>query len=157
MATSTIPAVIAYLVATFTQASTLGQASPPVRVYDGPTTTGEAAQLVLWVGIEDPDSDDPQQAAITEQTWAGLGAQRRDELLTVNCVAEAWDGADALPNTRDAAYGIVAAVENLLRADVYLGQNVLFAGVSPEGLIQKTTEKGVLARVPFRIEGKARI
>ena len=40
--TSRVPATIDYLVAAFTAASTLGAASPPVAVYDGPFLTDDS-------------------------------------------------------------------------------------------------------------------
>lgn len=156
--TSRVPAMLTYLLAAFRSAATIGQASPPVRVLDGPEVTGEPTGLALWVGTDDPEETDTgQQAADMEQEWAALGARARDELFTIYCVADGMTGEDTMAAARDAAFGIVAAVENLLRADVNLGGNCLFAGVCPTGLFQKSTDRGALARVPFKIEGKARI
>ena len=45
-ATSRVPALIDYLVNAFTAAATIGAASPPVLVFDGPPTTADPAPLV---------------------------------------------------------------------------------------------------------------
>ncbi|WP_239404642.1 hypothetical protein [Frankia sp. Cj3] len=159
MTTSRIPATIDYLVDTFTAAATLGAASPPVAVYDGPVTTQEHAQLSLWVGVDDVDSDSALIAATGEQTWAGLGKQARDELFSVNCVAEAWSGDTGVRAVRTAVYGIVAAVEDIVRTDANLGGTILVTlhGVTGHTLRQNQTSTGAVAQVSFTIACKARI
>jgi hypothetical protein len=156
--TSRVPALIDYLVATFTAASTLGQANPPVAVYDGPQTTLAPAQLVLWVGLDDPDTDLAPSAAAFEQEWAGLGKQARNEISTIHCVAEAWTGADDISGMRVAAFGIVAAVENIVRTDPFSGL-ALFPdpGVTGGELRQNNTTAGAQARVSFQIVFKSRL
>jgi hypothetical protein len=159
MATSKIPALIDYLVATFTAASTLGQASPPVAVYDGPQTTLAPAQLILWVGLDDPDTDQAApSAAAFEQEWAGLGKQARNEISTIHCVAEAWTGSDDISGMRAAAFGIVAAVENIVRTDPFSGL-ALFPdpGVTGGELRQNNPTTGAQARVSFQIVFKSRL
>jgi len=157
MATSRVPATIDYLVSLFTSAATLGQATPPVAVYDGPVVTQAPAQLILFVGMDDPDTEDAPTSATGAQTWAGLGKQAKNEDITVNCVAEAWGGDTDIKQIRDAAYGIVAAAENLLRADVMLGGVFLFGGIPGTVLRQNQTTSGAVARVTFPVEGQARI
>jgi hypothetical protein len=157
VATSKLPAILDYLTATFTAASTLGAATPPVAVYDGPVITQAPDQLILWVGMDDPDSDEAPTSAFSEQTWAGLGAQAKDEQFTVNCVAEAWGGETDIAAIRTAAFAIVAAVENLVRGDVMLGGRVQFQGVTGLSLRQDQTTRGAVARVTFQITGQARI
>jgi hypothetical protein len=157
--TSRVPAVIDYLVTTFTAATTLGAAASPVSVYDGPVVTETPAQLTLWVGMDDPDSEEAPVGAESESQWAALGAMARDEEISVHCVAEAWSGDTDVKATRLAAYGIVAAVETLLRADASLG------GVLPSGwcevtrmqLRQNNVPQGAVARVAFQVVCRARI
>jgi hypothetical protein len=149
---SKVPAALDYLVSLFQSAGTLGQATPPVTVYDGPKATGEAANLILWVGLDDPDSDTAPLAATSERAWAGLGGQ--SELITIACAAEAWSGEDGISAVRTAAYGIVAAVETLVRADAtHFGGNGLTAdpGVTASELRQNDTDRGAQARVTFQI------
>jgi hypothetical protein len=159
VATSKIPAIIDYLVATFTTAGTLGAASPPVTVYDGPQTTLAPSPLVLWVGLDDPDTDQvAPSAAAAEQEWAGLGRLARNEISAIHCVAEAWTGADDISGMRTAAFGIVAAVETIIRADPFSGL-ALFPdpGVTGLELRQNNTTAGSQARVSFQIAFKSRL
>jgi hypothetical protein len=149
---SKVPAALAYLVDTFAAAATLGTATPPVTVYDGPKATGEAATLILWVGLDDPDSDSAPLAAASDRQWAGLGGQ--SETITIYCAAEAWSGADDIRAVRAAAYQIVAAAETLVRADATgFGGNGLTAdpGVTASELRQNDTDRGAQARVTFQI------
>jgi hypothetical protein len=159
MTTSRIPALIDYLVTTFTNAATLGQATPPVTVYDGPQTTEAPASLVLWVGLDDPDTDQvAPSAAASQQEWAGLGKQARNEISTIHCVAEAWTGADDIKGMRTAAFAIAGAVEDIVRTDPFSGL-ALFPdpGVTGMELRQNNTQSGSQARVSFQIAFKSRI
>jgi len=158
--TSRVPALLDYLVALFTNDATIGQASPAVAVYDGPVVTAAPAQLVLYVGLTDPDSDAMEPAAESQQTWAALGRRGRDEVVTIHCVAEAWSGTDTVSTQRTAAAGIVAAVETLMQADsTQFGGNVLYPdpGVSTVAWSQNTTSNGAIARAQFDLVFKSRI
>jgi len=157
--TSRVPAVIDYLVTAFTAASTLGAATPPVAVYDGPVVTEAPTQLVLWVGVDDPDSEEAPIGAESESEWGSLGALARNEQITVHCVAEAWSGDTDVKATRVAAYGIVSAVETLLRADVSLGGTLPSGWCEVTGmqLRQNNVAQGAVARVAFHINCRARI
>lgn len=148
---SRVPSVLDYLVATFTAAATLGAATPPVTVYDGPATTEDAAQLVLWVGLDDPDADGAPLAAESTRQWAGLASQ--SESIVVYCAAEAWSGADSVSAYRVAAYGIVAAVETLVRADTTgFGGNGMAANPGVTGAqLRQNNASGAQARVTFQI------
>ena len=159
MSTSQVPALIDYLVNLFTNAATLGQATPPVVVYDGPQTTLAPAQLVLWVGLDDPDTDQvAPSGAAAQQEWAAIGRLGRNEISTIHCVAEAWTGADDIRSMRVAAFGILAAVETLVRADPFSGL-ALYAdpGVTGIELRQNNTQAGSQARVSFQIAFKSRL
>ena len=158
--TSRIPALIDYLVALFTNAATLGQATPPVTVYDGPATTGLDAQLKLFVGLHDPDSGGAEPAAESQQDWAAIGRLGRNEEITIHCCAEAWAGTDDLKTVRVAATGIVAAVETLMQSDTtQFGGNVLFPdpGITQLALLQNNTPQGAVARLAFDLTFKSRI
>jgi hypothetical protein len=156
--TSKVPALLDYLVATFTASALLGQAVPPVTVYDGPPTTGLDAPLKLFVGLDDPDSDQAQLAVTFTQSLSGLDASKRDELSAVNCVAEAWAGTDDPRTVRVAAFGIVTAVETVVRGDTgQFGGNASLAvpGVTAGDLLQNNTTTGAVARVRFQIQFKS--
>lgn len=158
--TSRVPALLDYLVTLFTNAATLGQAVPPVAVYDGPVTTGLDAPLKLYVGLTDPDNAGAQPAADFTQEWAAIGRQGRNETTTVHCCAEAWSGTDPLQAVRLSVTGITAAVEALLQADsTQFGGNVLFPapGFAAGSLVQNNTQQGAVARVPFDLIFRSRI
>jgi hypothetical protein len=150
---SRVPSVLDYLVALFAADPTLGTATPPVTVYDGPVTTEDAPQLILWVGLDDPDSAPAAPlAADSTREWAGLAGQ--SEHIVIYCAAESWSGADIISAERVRAYGIVAAVETLVRTDATgFGGNSMIAnpGVTGAQLHQNNTSRGAQARVTFQI------
>ncbi len=159
--TSRVPAVIDYLVATFAAAATLGAASPPVAVYDGPAPADGSPTLVLWVGVSSPEAT-PPEAATSQQAWKGQGRMSIDEDLAVFCCAMAWTGAEegGFHTARLAAAGIVAAVEAIVHADASLGGNVAVPGnaqVTNTVWTQAATAQGPAVQVTFEITAKARI
>ena len=158
--TSRLPALIDYLVTLFTNAATLGQATPPVTVFDGPATTGLDAPLKLFVGLHDPDSSGAEEAGGFTQSWAALGRLGRDEMVTIHCCAEAWAGTDDLKTVRLAVTGIVAAVEVVMQADTtQFGGNALYPdpGITAGVLMQNNTQQGAVAREMFDLIFKCRI
>lgn len=149
--TSKVPDLLAYLVTLFSAADTLGAADPPVTVFDGTQTTEDDPPLTLWVGLDDPDSDSAPLAATSDRQWNGLDSQ--SELITVFCVAESWSGGDDVIFERTAAYGIVAAAEELVRGDASqfgIGASRT-PGVTGSQLRQNNTNRGAQARVSFQI------
>lgn len=158
--TSRVPALIDYLVALFTSASTLGAATPAVTIFDGPPTTELDPGLALYVGLSDPDNAAAEAAADFTQSWGGLGRQARNETTTIHCCAQAWAGTDDLKTVRVQATGIVAAVEVLMQSDTtQFGGNVLFPapGVAAGALLQNNTNQGAIARVAFDLTFQSRI
>lgn len=158
--TSRIPALISYLVTTFTNSALLGAATPPVTVYDGPAATALDAPLKLFVGLSDPDNQGAEPAADSTQEWGGLGRLARNEMITIHCCAEAWAGTDDMATVRTSATGIVAAVEQVMQSDsTQFGGNVLFPdpGITSIALLQNSTQQGAVARVTFDLTFKSRI
>lgn len=159
LVTSNAPALLDYLIAKFAGAATLGLASPPVTVFDGPNPaatelpTALDPTLKLFVGLSDPDNDGIQDAAQFTQARADLGFATRDETTSVMCCAEAWSGDDSIANARHAVFAIVAAVETLVRADNSTGGlGFVSPGVNAGALQQNNTSAGAVARVPFEIQ-----
>lgn len=153
-----VPALIDWLVGAFTAASTLGQAVPPVTVYDGPPTTSLDPPLKLYVGLTDPDNEGIEAAATFQQTRADMGAAARDEVSEIHCCAEAWSGTDDMPTVRHAVAAIVAAVETIIRSDnTRFGGNAALAapGITAGELLQNNTQQGAIARIPFSIAFKS--
>jgi hypothetical protein len=158
--TSRIPALLDYLVTLFQGSALLGAATPPVTVYDGPTTTELDAPLKLYVGLTDPDNTGGEPAADSQQEWAALGRLGRNETTTVHCCAEAWAGTDDMRTVRVSATDIVKAVEQVMQADAtQFGGNALFPapGVTSLSLLQNNTQTGAVARVTFDLVFQSRI
>jgi len=151
---SKVPALLDYLVGAFQAAATLGQATPPVTVYDGPPTTAADDKLKLYVGLTDPDSEDAEEAAVWTQTRIDLAAGRRED-TTVRCAAEAWSGDDTISAVRHSASAIVAAVETLVRANGdQFGGNATFvpANAAAYTLTQNNTSTGAICRITFDLQ-----
>lgn len=155
--TSTVHSVLLYLTATFQNAATLGKATPPVSVYDGPHPSEAFEDRVLWVGVENPENIIALSATAT-QNWVGPGNRWRNEQLSIRLAAQAYSGVDA-PSARAITYGIIAAAENLLRADANLGGNVLMLkpGSNQHQLQQWAAGEGFVAKVAWRCDAMARI
>ena len=126
--TSRLPVLVDYFITLFTNASTLGAATPAVQVLDGPFTTMQDNGLKLFVGWTDPDDVTPsgQPAGESQQSWGALGRLGRNEIVTIHCCAEAWGGGPDIKSMRAACTGITAAVEALMQSDTtQFGGNVL--------------------------------
>lgn len=162
MTTSRVPAVIDYLVGLFQGAATLGLATPPVTILDGPVVTADPGPLALWVGADDidPGTTPPTAASSTQQWQRGLGHTGRAEALSVNCVAQAWSGNDDVRTLRVAAAAIVSAAEDLVRGDPSLGGTLpgtRDAAVTGAEWRQGPTTRGMAVRVTFTIAAAATI
>jgi hypothetical protein len=151
--TSRVPALIDYLVTAFTAAPTLGAATPPVSVFDGPPTTADPAPLALHVGMDDLFSDQAPTSATSDQIRQGL-AQKRQETVTVHCAAVAWAGTDDMRTVRQSAFAILAAAEDIIRLnnDGFGGNaGAALPGVSGIALQQNNTAQGAVAQVTFQV------
>jgi hypothetical protein len=158
---SRIPAAIDYLVTLFQGAATLGAATPPVNVIDGPKVTADPGPLALWVGVDDITSPAPAAAEDT-QAWAALGRQARNEQLVIYCTAQAKSGSDDARSMRLACAAMVAAAEDLVRGDASLGGVVSTPGNAAVTAIRwqqgpGLTGSGTAARAVFEITAQARI
>lgn len=156
MATSAVPNVIGALV-------TLAAASlPNIIVSDGYAITDSPGDF-LMVGVEDPETVTLARSAQASQSAATLSSNRsRDETGTITLAALSWNGDDDLQAARTTAYGIVAAVENLLRSNPSLGLVPTFAYMVAEmgqnmTLSQAQTDVGASVLVVFDIAFKTRL
>jgi hypothetical protein len=115
VATSIVPALIG---AVFTQATA---ALPDVLVYHGFGVSDDPGDF-LMIGVDDPYADGPANSVITKQAPITAGTSRpRDERGDLWCTALSWNGNGDSEAALDAVAAIVAAVENMLRADPKLG------------------------------------
>lgn len=156
MSTSRVPDLIDLMVSLFGAAATLGAATPPVAVYDGPIVTMAPDQLALYVGLDELENAGPTAATSTAD-WAAMGRRAIDERLEVWCLAEAWSGDTDVRTARVAAFGIVAAAADVLRTGDF--SSILWNPpvVADLTLRQDQSDPGAVARVTFRVDGKARI
>jgi hypothetical protein len=150
---SKAPALIDWLVNAFNSSALLGQANPPVTIFDGPPTTGLDAFLKLYVGLTDPDNDGIESAVTITQARDDLGSLTRTEVSEVHCCAEAWSGTDDMAAVRHAVAGITAAAETVIRADTTMfgGNGQATPGLSAAELLQNNTSTGAIARIPFSV------
>lgn len=120
--TSVVPAVIDWLVAAAQASRRLGQAVPPVAVFDGvqPPGGSQEAPRALWIAGDPASPSDP--AAEAEQVFAsGTRARNFDESGAIAMTAQHWTGSTDNKVHRDGAAAIVGGVELLVR------------GLQPEG------------------------
>ena len=146
-----VPALLDYLVTAFQAAETIGQAMPPVTVYDGPPTTLADPGLKLYVGLTDPDTDAVEEAGSWSQVRNDF-ARGRTETSVIRFVAEAWSATDVISTVRQSANGIVAAVETLVAGNSDgFGGNTTYVPQSAESgtLTQNNTDTGAIARISF--------
>lgn len=128
-------------------------------VFDGFGITADPAEKMLMIGVDDVDSRDAAWAANAEQEWANANYTARDEQGHVMCAAAAWNGEGNAKTARDHAFAILAAVENLCRANPSLGLTyLLWTSVGTRiSLSQNQHDGGAMAVVVFNITYRARI
>lgn len=147
MTGSAVPAVIDALVEALTDAL------PDASVFDGPGLTEDAPGLVVHVGWSDPDQEQFDEAAVSEQAWPWLGHSARRETFRVHCVAIAWNGNSDMKAARDAAYEAVTAAAEAIQDDPSLGGSATYTvGLTTSSLFQILDNKGACARLPFDVE-----
>ncbi len=162
MATSRIPAALDGLLALCNGQAIAGGSLDGVAVYDGPPVTASSEQLQLYIGYDEERSTLETSAVEGEQMWETMGGAR-DERFVILCCAIARSGATVMKTERDRVFGLMAAVENLVRlnvagADHTLGGSVLTSHIAgAEKLLQLQTPEGAYAKVMFHVECIARI
>ena len=172
--TDQIQQVIAYLVTQAQQSASLGLATPPVIILDGPPATTDPMILSpggltrrLWVGAEgDPGLGAAQDAATSAQQFAFLDhARTRDEDIEVMCAAEAGSGDGVMAEARAGAFAVMGAVEVMLRGDTAsggpgdasMGGLAMWSQVTGGDLVQRQMPDGAWALVRFRVSAHVRL
>lgn len=152
-APSSVPGAIDALVTTWTNAL-----SPGVLVLDGPGTRDDAAQRIVFVGVEDPDVDGATQSVTGAQKWATTG-YTRDETFDIHCTALAWNGEGDQKAARDNAFALLQTLVDTLLSDSTFGApGVLYApGITSFGLTQNQDSQGAEAQLHFAVTFRARI
>lgn len=164
MTTSSLPSVIDYLVGTFTAAPGIGAATPPVAVYDGPSSSEPGlVDRALYVAMDDPGIGTAATTGAVAGTvsweWASLGAQRRYEQIAVPCVILCVDAGGNMRAARTLCTDLYATVDALIvPGDVSMGGRVLYVTGLSEGTMRTDQfSVGAVAWLTFAFECKARI
>lgn len=123
-----------------------------VKTWDGPVVSGDFDDAV-FVGYDgDPDGEF-QAIANHVQSWASLGAKKRNESFSIICAVCVLLGDDIVKVARDKGYAMLAQVEDALRADPSVGQLSPFvASIKPSVAFTEPTENGMQVRIPFTID-----
>lgn len=154
MSSSRAPAAVAALLSTLQAAPALAG----VPVFDGPVVTDDYRDA-LFIGY-DGDTHGERESIVTDQQWAGLGAKKRTETITILCAAVAVSGDGTALDARTRAYALMAATENVLRADPSMAQTPtpFIAAVSAPRLLYDWLEMtGLQARLTFSVHIETRI
>ena len=130
-----------------------------VDVLDGPPVDDIATSDFLAVGW--PGSD--EQAAESVQDFNSAGARTRDEDFTIASVIDVWSGDDGFATVRERAFGILAVVEQAVRATganpeaPTLNGAVMWAHLTRTQLRQYFTDQGARVALGFTVSCHARI
>lgn len=162
--TSSVPDVIDYLLAQCLASASLGAATPPVEIIDGPQVTDDSLTegQRLWVGHDAVNGGATQssQAGTAPQRFAFLDqARTRDEYNgQVVMTAQDWSGDSAIKTHRDACKTLVGAVETMLRGspplgpgDASMGGLVQWSEVVSLEWYQEQNQSGAWAACVFKI------
>jgi hypothetical protein len=84
-------------------------------VIDGPGNTDDNIRSALFVGLNNPDSPDVIGAAVSDEQWAWLGHDVRDETAQIHCLAEAWNGDADQKAARDTVFGTLTTVTTMIQ------------------------------------------
>jgi hypothetical protein len=150
---STVPAAIDALVTLFTAAVPANS-----TVVDGPAVIDPGAfKNIVYVGVDDPDTEGPYTIAATaQQAWAWLGHVQRAEDADVHCSVICWNGDADQKAARDGAYALLTIITDAITADPTLGGAVLYVvGVNSDSLMQSQDTAGAEAKLNFSVSIKS--
>jgi len=153
VSTSRVPDAIDAVVSALTAAGV-------TPVYDGPVITGDQPDVAVYVGYDGDPTGDMAATAGWSQSWAALGAQRKDEQFDVLCCVVAYSGETGVKARRDAVFATLADVEDALRTQVNIGLGLpqpTQAAFETGQLFQEQGPAGLQCRVPFVVSVKTRI
>jgi hypothetical protein len=151
MSNSLLPGLMDALVSVFEDAF------PDISVLDGQGIT-EDPRGRLMVGIEDPDETGFNETVEIAHDWAGFGSGVREQMGTVWCVLETWNGDSDLKSARDEADANFATIRSLLRTDPTVKAAVSdgHATVATERWSHVLNqEQGAVVRLAFQVAFKA--
>ena len=129
-------------------------------VVDGPVLTGDAPETAVFVGYSGDPADGMAATANWTQTWAALGAGRRDERFAVLCAVVSWSGDTDVAGRRQTALAAFDAVAVALRTVLNIGLGLpqpTIAEMAVADLYQEQTASGLQARIPFSVNVRTRV
>jgi hypothetical protein len=128
-----------------------------LAVYDGPVPTGDPGNAI-YIGYNG-NPEDEGEAGTSQQEWAGLGAKKRDENLTVTGAIVITNGDGNAKVARDAAYAQLTLVEGAIHPAPAVGMSApTWMGVTSHRLVYVLdTEVGLQAWLPFVITVRTRL
>jgi hypothetical protein len=127
-----------------------------VQVADGPQVNSDPSIDWLFVGFNGDVPDEYNEGAIAQQSLMAF-AKTKQEDGQVTCSVVSTSGDTDIPATRARAYGLVAAAEAALRADMTLGGLVMHSFVSDHRYSPVQTTKGAKVRVVFTVTYQAQL
>lgn len=143
MATSTAPAIKAALTAALEAAFA---ADTAVEVSYGAIALDEMRrQHVFLAGIA------------IDQTWAAIGARKRDEDLVLDGAVAVMTPGLTQQQATERAFELLAVVEDTLRSNVTVDGRAIQAAIKPRRLLETLEELGRGALIDFGIHVTARI
>jgi hypothetical protein len=126
-----------------------------VVVADGPQANSDPSPDLLFVAY---DGVADSGALIVDATQNLMAFQRvKGEDASVTCSVVSYRGEPDVISARARAFAVLAAAEDLLRANMTLGGLVMHAFVSSHQYYPSQTETGAMARVVFTVTYKAQL
>lgn len=116
----TTPSRVPNLIDNFLAALNAASGLDGVEIVDGPLVSDSAATEMVIVGF-DADPEGEYEAASTTQTWAGIGAKRKNEEIQLVGAVLVRKGSVKVKPLRDRVFAIFAEVEAVVRADPSMG------------------------------------
>ncbi|MEU0039108.1 hypothetical protein, partial [Streptomyces sp. NPDC006333] len=111
----------------------------------------------VFVGYDGDDEGDFITAA-TIQEWAGLGAKKKSETITLTAAVLIQRGSIDVRSCRIRTYEVLAAIEDVLRADPSLGfPTPTICALTESTFHTEQTPDGVQGRLPFTVTCTTRI
>lgn len=148
----TIDAIVAELKTAFENTNT--------AVFDGPVLSGDYMANCVYIGYDGDPSYAEELSSTTQQKWAGLGQDRRDEENVITCaiVTVTGDDLSSWKPARDATYSLLEVIGQTLRSDPSLGlPPPSVAEVWPGEYRQEAGPAGYQARLVFSIHQNTRV
>ncbi len=134
-------------------------ALPDVHVSDGAEQANNLDMGdYLWIGLDDPSSISPRDAAVSTQEWKAATYTLRREEGSITCAATTWRGDPETKLARDAAFAIASTVQGFLRERNSLSTpGLLWTSYTNQHLSQSAGNDGVNVILRFDIEFRAQL